>query len=194
MRAFFLLLITVIGSTVVGQEHAILSKFTAQYTGSEVVLAWTIKGGQQCNGIDVYRSIDSVNWVKIGGVEGICGASEPQYYDFIDADPEKGNLNYYKLQLGTQGFSSVQNVKVIRYDELFAAYPNPSPDIIHLSISPELGSGEVFIFDLHGKQVFSGLLQSGEEIDLNKDQFGTGIFVFRWISEGKTVSGKLIFE
>jgi hypothetical protein len=186
--------LSVFACSVSGQEHAILSKFTAQYTGNEVVLAWTIKGGEQCNGVDVYRSIDSVNWVKIGGVEGICGASEPQFYDFIDADPEQGNLNYYKLQLGTQGFSSIQKVKVIRYDNLYAAYPNPSSSFINLSFTPEIGNGELLIFDLHGKQVYSKSLDSGEEIFLDKDQFGTGFFFFRWLAEGKTVSGKLIFE
>ena len=194
MCTVFVLLFSVLVSVVSGQEHAILSKFTAQYTGSEVVLAWTIKGGQQCNGVDVYRSIDSVNWVKIGGVEGICGASEPQYYDFIDAEPALGNLNYYKLQLGTQGFSSIQSAKVIRYDELYEAYPNPSSSQINLSFTPEIGNGELIVFNLQGKQIYTRLLDSGEEVSLDKYQFGTGIFVFRWIAEGKSVSGKLIFE
>lgn len=178
-----------------GQEHAILSKFTAEYTGNEVILNWTIKGGQQCNGVDVYRSVDSINWEKIGGVEGICGASEPQYYDFTDSDPEKGNFNYYQLKLGTQGFSSIQKIQVIRYEDSYAVYPNPGNDIITLSISPNLGRGRYLIYNPLGTLVHTAEVDAGELLTLQKATYGSGIFIFQWVSENnQQVNGSFIFQ
>lgn len=194
MRALFFLILIFIGLTGYGQEHTILSKFTAHYTGSEVVLAWTIKGGEQCNGINIYRSTDSVNWVKIGEIQGVCGASEPQFYDFNDVEPELGNINYYRLSLGTQGFSSIQYVQVIRYENSYAAFPNPSNNQMTFSVSPELGYGTLNVFSLSGDLVYQYEMFEEETLVLSKDVIGEGYFLFKWINDEIVVSGKLVFE
>ncbi|MBK7247105.1 MAG: hypothetical protein IPI05_05505 [Flavobacteriales bacterium] len=41
-----------------------------------VLVNWTIHGGSTCDGQDVERSTDSVNFVMVHRIQGICGSSE----------------------------------------------------------------------------------------------------------------------
>ena len=92
-----------------GQEHPILNYFSANLGDNDVYLSWEIMGGGQCNGIQILRSTDSLNYVEIGDVQGVCGSPDfAQQYDFTDESPVENSINYYRLELGVQGFSSTQ--------------------------------------------------------------------------------------
>ncbi len=91
----------------------VLSYFTAQNLGDRVFLNWEIRAGSICNGIDVERSEDGLNYTKIGDIQGVCGSPDfHQKYNYTDANPVAGAINSYRLILGTLGTSDTVEVRI----------------------------------------------------------------------------------
>lgn len=101
--------------------------FRAEELNGNVYLTWSIKQGFTCNGVDVYRSIDSINFTKIGDIEGICGSTaESIAYDFTDQFPEKNTRNFYRLSLGGLINSHVISIDIIDLSaNKYLIVPNP---------------------------------------------------------------------
>jgi len=101
--------------------------FRAEELNGNVYLTWSIKEGFTCNGVDVYRSIDSINYAKIGDIEGICGSSSASIaYDFTDQFPEKNTRNYYRLSLGGVINSHAISIDIIDISaNKYLIVPNP---------------------------------------------------------------------
>ena len=96
------------------QTNDILGKFTASTSDNTITLSWQIIAGSTCFGTQIYRSTDSVNFTQIGEIFGICGSvSKAENYEFRDADPVKNRINYYRLKLGSSGFSRVASIDII---------------------------------------------------------------------------------
>ena len=97
LSVLFIFIATMVSS------QTILDDFALDLNQGKVLLAWTIKSGSVCNGIQIYRSStgDSVNFDLIEDIQGVCGdLSSPVAYTFTDEDPMPNQVNYYKLLLG----------------------------------------------------------------------------------------------
>jgi hypothetical protein len=135
-----------------GRKHPILDNFDAFEDHGRVILQWTIARGNTCLGIGIFRSTDSINYLKIGGIEGICGDFEnPVTYVHLDDFPVSGELNYYRLELGFQGFSIPVVVDLREPDkESVLVYPNPTSSVVNVKIQ---NSGEIqYVLQLHDSQ------------------------------------------
>lgn len=115
-------------SNVLIAQEGMLSAFTGDVSGGKVLLAWTIQSGNTCNGVDVYRSTDSITFTKIGDIPGVCGdLTSSKNYTHTDDAPEKNASNYYKLDLGGQEYSWVIKVEVIDLsNQEIIIRPNPA--------------------------------------------------------------------
>lgn len=113
----------------VGQnEHPILDRFEVFEREGVVYISVTISKGSICNGIDILRSADNVQFNVIGNIAGFCGStSEPTSYSFIDTIPLINVTSYYKLELGGYGFTRPIPISIreIAPHELQIA-PNPA--------------------------------------------------------------------
>ena len=110
LSVLFIFIATMVSS------QTILDDFALDLNQGKVLLAWTIKSGSVCNGIQIYRSstADSVNFDLIEDIQGVCGdLSSPVAYTFTDEDPMPNQVNYYKLLLGGQEFSEVLGIEVL---------------------------------------------------------------------------------
>lgn len=113
MRLLFLFL-TLIPFLSSAQNESVVLYFEAEEFNSNVRLNWTISQGNTCNGIDLFRSSDGINYTKIGNIEGICGSTSASTdYSFTDLFPEKNSLNYYRLGLGGFGYSYIVQIEII---------------------------------------------------------------------------------
>lgn len=112
----------------IAQTSSILSFFFASENNGTVYLSWQIIAGSTCSGIQIHRSTDNINFIEVGDIPGICGdLTSPQDYDFTDFSPIKNSINYYRLELGNNGFSQVLSVEVIDISETgFQVRPNPA--------------------------------------------------------------------
>lgn len=89
------------------QVHPIVSGFSGINVRNTIRLNWTIIGGNTCNGTLIQRSSDGNTFETIGEIAGICGSPEVDVpYVFIDENPEANQTNYYRLELGSQGFTT----------------------------------------------------------------------------------------
>lgn len=90
-----------------GEPHPILRSFSGQVSGSTIRLSWVIKGGNTCEGTKIQRSADGLVFETIGEIGGVCGSPDFDVpYLFVDSLPLANQTNFYRLELGTQGFST----------------------------------------------------------------------------------------
>jgi hypothetical protein len=95
-------------------QETILDQFSAENVSGKVFLAWTIKSGNTCNGIRIYRSNDSLIYNEIGDIQGVCGNTEYAVnYTYQDDSPSVNKVNYYRLNLGGQGLTYAVSVQVV---------------------------------------------------------------------------------
>lgn len=109
------------------QQAPELSSFTASHQNGKAFLNWTITAGSTCNGINIFRSVDAINFSKVGSIVGICGnLTVEQRYDFTDNNPINNKVNYYRLEFGNFGFSEIISVEIIYTENgSFQIRPNP---------------------------------------------------------------------
>lgn len=81
--------------------QVVLVNLHAYQLNEKIQLNWTLDAGGTCNGIQVYRSGNGVDFNMIGEIDGICGSVfEPQQFVFDDPSPLPFQTNYYKIITG----------------------------------------------------------------------------------------------
>lgn len=196
LRIFCFLLLILSTVTVRSQSHTILQNFSISQVDNEVYLSWVISQGETCNGTKILRSTDSLNFSQIGEIAGICGSPDfAQPFDFVDENPVKNKINFYKLELGNTGFSEVLAIEVINFPGNRAlVLPNPSTETATIKYkNADKLLHTLRLYSITGAQI---LRLEGREntftLDTSRLESGTYIFT---ISEGDNVSnagGKLV--
>jgi hypothetical protein len=177
------------------QESIILDGFVGVPQAQQVQLRWVISAGQTCNGTVIERSADTIHWETIGDIPGICGSSsEPIPYNFIDNTPAGNTINFYRLELGGQGYSPVIGVPYFDYsDNGFVLIPNPAYETATLYFSTSVTEKFiVLLFDITGRmaQQYSG---TGGSCSMDIAWLPSGNYLFVILRQGKkNISGKLL--
>lgn len=165
-----------------------LAGFNAQRSGDHVIVTWTIRSGFSCASVNVLHSTDSVNFSSIYEYPGICGASsQDESYSFTHTTPSTGK-NYYKLDLGTYGTSSVVVVNMISYsnsgliitggtgDKHEVYFSNPANTIFSLEL-----------FDSNGKLIYTKGDIEGDRTDLPVIPGANSIIILRLSGNDGTI-------
>lgn len=164
----------------VAQNEDVISGLTASEFNGKVLLTWAIKQGNTCNGIQILRSIDSVNFSPIGSINGVCGSTlEEVPYEFTDVSPIKNTINYYRLSLGGIGFSWIVNAEVIDVSaNNYLLRPNPISDSSELYFPNDAKNQiELKVYNSSGQEVLSQFTIE-EKIILYKTDFASGVHFF----------------
>ncbi len=164
------------------QNEDILIQFSAVQVENRVQLNFTIKAGNTCNGIQIYRSEDSLNFAEIGDIQGICGSTgRNESYSFTDNSPAKNNVNYYRLQLGTLGYSYITKLFFIQLDGNSALlFPNPVTDeTIITFLNSSHAEVRLIVFSCEGKLVYESSPSYGNSFRLMKDDFSPGLYFYK---------------
>jgi len=198
MKIISVLLIVLLGFNSMSQNEDVIDGLTATEFNGKVLLTWSIKQGNTCNGVVILRSIDSVNFVEIGSIEGICGSSQEEiHYDFTDISPEKNAVNYYRLSLGGIGFSWIVSAEVIDMGANNSLLrPNPINESAELFFDNETSALMTLkIFSDNGRLVKSEST-IGELFILNKSEYGAGMYYYTISFEGTKpeIKGKFIVQ
>jgi len=201
VKQIFYLLVLLLATNVSAQEgsgHPILDKYNVFETGGKVYISCTISSGNTCNGIDVFRSEDSLAFNNIGNIAGICGSSgSPVTYDFVDAYPIKNKRMYYKLELGGFGYTSIVSILIIDTEEFgFQVRPNPANEkTIIFFENDSQDEFEINLYNSLGKSLF---YQTGttNQFSLNTASLANGLYFFsigKSLGQNKIV-GKLVVQ
>ncbi len=172
------------------QDHPIISFFNGSIFNDLILLNWNIIGGNTCNGIIILHSADNINYVEVGSIAGICGeVSDSEPYSFLHTDPVPNQFNYYKLNLGGQGFTTPLEVLFYKTGEDgFTIYPNPSTEYFNLYVSAVYQDASIEVFDSNGKIILIQSVPSGELIQIFTQDWSGGNYVIR-IKDGDSTVG-----
>lgn len=157
-----------------------LREFNAIQSGNGVELSFIIAGGNTCNGIDILRSTDSLNYYVIGDIAGICGSpTEDTRYSYTDRNPVPNARNFYRLDLRTLGYAGQVSVFVLYFEEeRILLFPNPVSDrssVYFAALQSELN--DVHILDRMGRFIKSYPDIRGNYFELNREGLVPGSYI-----------------
>lgn len=176
-----------------------LEDFAVDLNQGKVLLAWTIKSGSVCNGIQIYRSSgeDSINFELIEDIQGACGdLSSPVSYTFTDDNPLQNQFNYYKLLLGGQEVSNVLGIEVLFIPSnsyLLKPHPISSNSELYFE-NANNNSFELKVFDDFGSVVYKNETNSNHFI-LDSSIISSGLYYFTLENKSNKniINGKALF-
>lgn len=178
------------------QNEDVIDGLTATEFNGKVLLTWSVKQGNTCNGVQILHSLDSVNFTQIGSIEGICGSSASSIaYDFTHLDPEKNAINYYRLQLGSIGFSWIVQAEVLDLAGTnYLLRPNPVTDFSELFFDNETATTHYLeVFGTDGHLAYE-TQTNGELFVLSSNEIDPGFYFFSIRKEGEMpkITGKFL--
>ncbi len=131
--------------------------FNAEKDGITSLLTWATASEINNSHFEVLRSVDAINWTKIGEVTGNGTTQQRIQYQFVDKQPLK--VNYYRLrQVDFDGQSELTQIKQVNFDAVVTSilsYPNPTADKVVLNIN-KINRAEainILVTDITGRTV-----------------------------------------
>lgn len=168
------------GTAQVSAQGVELDKFAVFQHNDQVFLSWVMARGSTCNGIQVERSTDNIEFEIIEYIPGVCGsAAEPRPYSYIDENPVANQTNYYRLELGYQGYSETQSLEFRVFSEGITIGPNPAQDQTEIRFrNPSQDMVNLEIYSISGRLVHETRATSST-LDLDLSTFQDGVYLLR---------------
>lgn len=183
--------------TLLSQEpgNDILESFSAIQVGNAVQIDFSIKGGASCQGAALQRSSDGQFFEDIEYIQGICGGTEfTEFYTLKDEEPLSNRTNFYRVELGNAGYSSVLDLNFVSLENDYRVYPQPSRDWVVIKFdNPTQTPFVLNIYTLLGGIKDSGTVTSNE-VFLNLGRYQAGNYVFQLISSEKMITGTFVVQ
>ena len=150
------------GDSSVNPLPVMLTKLAATPVKGDVFVTWTTVSETNNSGFDVERSLDGINFRKVGFVKGKGNSNMVLNYNFADRkafDVTNATVLYYRLRQvdfnGTNNLSDVVKVSNTNTASVaVTAYPNPFNNTVTVSIvSNEEAQYTYTVKDMQGKVV-----------------------------------------
>ncbi len=176
MRLLFFIIFCVIFKN---SQANFIESFYIKVNEEKINLEFTIRAGNLCNGIDIFRTTDTLGeYSLIGVIPGVCGNNNQSVkFEFTDENPVLNRVNYYKINFGGiiyEAKSSILFRKVV-FNEIFI-YPNPSFNKLNWQIeNDENKLIEFKFYDMVGNEIYN--LKSTENINqIEVSNWKTGVY------------------
>jgi hypothetical protein len=175
-----------------------LLSFTGRLQDENVKLNWSTASEQNSKGFEIEKSLDGVNYRKIGFVAGAGNSFTTRSYTFTD--PQRAvEFNYYRLKLvdidNTFDYSDVVLVKNAygKQDVYLAGNPFTNNINIQFAKTPN-GKVSVSIYDMKGSKIYeeghNNYAQTSLQINTMQMILARGIYYVRVETGGKIYSLK----
>jgi Endonuclease I/Secretion system C-terminal sorting domain len=135
-----------------------------------------------------WNALDEVSDLEINRnnhLEGVYGNRNP----FID-NPYLAKV-IWGGNLDPEDTWGTLAVEEIEFDATLSIYPNPAKDVVNISISNNVIT-RIEIYDVLGKRVFVRKINESMSIDIST--LKSGLYLFKFVQDEKTVIKKLIIE
>jgi hypothetical protein len=169
--------------------------FAGLQNGNSVVLEWITMSEKDNDYFEVERSIDGVNFVAIGRIEGAGDSSDKLSYSFTDNAPEQGCAYYRLVQVDYDGTRTyAEKIISVNYaassDISLTVSPNPTRGQFRLSVSGAMG-GTAKLLSQSGKvlRVFD-VTETTQTIDIS--DLPSGIYILNYLSDDKAVHERVV--
>jgi len=185
-------------TTLQAQNPLLIANFGVQQVNNNILVSWEIRAGNQCLGLQIEHSIDSLNFVSIYDFQGICGAgSSNEKYDFLHANPISNSKNYYRLKLGNDGYSNISSIKFVKIEVAgYSLFPNPVASSSKLYFSNTNKSMSLTIISSSGAEVYKAVNIEDSEFSFRNLFLSPGVYLFTLISDNGSskINGKFIVQ
>jgi hypothetical protein len=178
--------------------------FSGSLQGNSVPLAWSIITPQEIARFEIERSIDNVNYTKVGVNTQPVTLNQQQQFGFTDDIAGIGSeIIYYRIKVvGKNGEIKYSNVLVIRKTKVNATLqvmPNPAKDYVTLRMYIDKDAvTEVRLIDNIGRTVLhrqQKMLRGISVLQLNDLQrFAPGVYSLQLLYNNQLVTEKLIIN
>lgn len=168
-------------------QSGFITGWRADRIENEVRLRLVITAGNTCDGIDLLRSTDAVNYRVIGNIAGVCGnASVDTDYEFIDDRPEPNQINYYRARLTNLGLSDVVSVfMLVRDPSGHLLFPLPAVDYCRIVFREPIGIPVDAQLLSSGGQLLRSYRLSGDFADLDLSGLSSGSYFLKTADESE---------
>lgn len=169
-----------------------LLDFYGRAEADAIGLYWSTSTELNNDFIVVERSLNGIDFVKIGQVEGKGTTTEQQNYTFIDNYPVSGT-NYYRLrQVDYDGVEELHSIISVLFDRPLefgvTISPNPARETLQVDWSlPKKQDGMLRVFDLQGQLMSQRAIAHGSgRYNLPIRDLPAGLYVIQMEQGGKT--------
>ncbi|MBR2194580.1 MAG: T9SS type A sorting domain-containing protein [Salinivirgaceae bacterium] len=170
--------------------------FTGRQDGNSIVLEWATASENNNNYFEIERSVDGVNYVTIGYVDGAGDSNALLGYQFTDNAPEQGQLYYRLSQVDFDGAREyADKVVTVLYTgseiEKLTIVPNPTDGLFKVSASGSMAGGRIELLSQAGQLVRIVNVDSFDAtIDIS--DLPSGIYVLRFVTDTKVLQQKVV--
>ncbi len=181
-----------------------MSSFTVKKESNDAVLRWTTVSETKNDHFEIERSIDGINFSKMGTVSGNGTSSITNSYSYPDAlSNVSAKILYYRLRfVDVDGKGTFSQIVPLKLDgsillKAISVYPNPFTGNIKLQVnSAKEEPGSIRLINMQGQQVVKRvvLLQSGDNIVIVKDleTVAPGLYVLELRTGTEVMTQKII--
>lgn len=152
-----------------------LNFFDAYANEKTIDLTWMTSQEEDMKEYQVEKSLEGVNFVKIGAVVAKDGISND--YAYIDINPQSG-IQYYRLKQmdmdGRYTYSKTVSVRYGSHEDRVFIYPNPSSNMINIGGFLSNDPIEVVLYNASGEQVKQIIINTTEPLDI--EELATGVY------------------
>lgn len=193
----FLLATLLAGPVVVAQndEHPFIRSFDLTVLDGRILVAWTMQAGSTCDGSEVLRSTNGVDFTAVHRIDGICGdAALDVPFSWMDETPPEFSTLSYRIKLGNEGFTSIKSVD---FTQLTSSqqrfFPTPMRDEATLLLNvPASARVDLLIFDMGGRMVWEREGLVGREHRIALPGVRAGVYGYVARTEGRTFQGRFV--
>ncbi|MEO6818824.1 MAG: T9SS type A sorting domain-containing protein, partial [Ginsengibacter sp.] len=172
-----------------------LISFNAQYqpVQKNVFLTWKTATEQNNKGFEILRSLDGINFIQVGFVDGNGNSSSIISYSFTDTEPMSGQSFYRLKQVDMDGKSSLSPIVpvVINSNLVISFSPNPVKSQITVRSSSIVEM--ITLFNLQGQQIKQWKDVSPGKI-LDVSSITPGVYFIKAIVIGEIHTIKIVKE
>lgn len=171
-----------------------LKNFDAFSDGKYVRLNIVLEKGSVCNGIRIYRSLDSNYLQQVGFIDGICGSTdEPVGYTYIDSTPLLNKQAYYAVKPGSAPVTDVRSVFFTAAGAGALIYPNPARNSFTVVFNDDATEHGIRLYNISGVNVLQREGVFGAKTTVDTGMLPYGLYLYTILVDGEIVDkGKLV--
>ena len=172
-----------------------IASFTGKQAGNAVVLEWTTMSEKDNDYFEIERSIDGINFVTIGRIDGAGDSTGKLTYNFVDNQPEQTVTYYRLLQVDFNGARSyadkiISVVYTIDSNVSLTVVPNPTRGMFEVRIVGA-ANGKAKLLTQSGKPIrIIDIRNFTESIDIS--DLPSGIYILQYQSGENVVHERVV--
>ncbi len=155
-------------------------KFHVRSNHNKVLLEWSTEAETNCELFEVLHSIDGLNFISLGKVNGNGTTDNKSNYRFTHYTPADG-VNFYRLkQVDIDGRYELSAIKQVELNNSATAtvQPNPARSSITVFLSGNTTREKVNIYNIAGNLVGSGFF-NGDKCVLDVSTLRPGVYLVK---------------